>query len=510
MPPEWPANPDSLGPDHFHISGDSMQDQPPVLDGQSPISDQATVKQGTPISWREEIAATLALAWPLVLAQLAQFSLQITDVIMMGWLGREALAAGSLAAALLHPVVVFGIGALSAVSPMVAQAIGAKDYTSVRRSARQGIWVAFVISVLIMILLYQSQHIYALGGQMPGLSAEAARYLNFAAIGVFPSLGFVALRSLVTAHSETRIILVTTIASFFVNFAGNYLLMFGKFGFPALGLAGAGISTSVVQTFVFIFLALYVVFKKSYRKYDLLARFWKPDWPRFFELFRIGIPIGLMVMVEVGLFAAAVFLMGWIGTDALAAHTVAVQLASLAFMVPLGLSQATTVRTGLAYGARCLEGIHRAGWVSVLISALFNSISCASFLLFPHFLVGLYLDPTVAANSVPFALAVSYLAYAGLFQLVDGLQATMAGALRGLSDTNVPMLIAIVGYWICGLPISYFCGFILGWEGEGIWLGLASGLAITAASLTYRFINRERLGLVKFSNRAILEVPELS
>ncbi|WP_321338608.1 MATE family efflux transporter [uncultured Cohaesibacter sp.] len=485
-----------------------MQDQPPVLDGQSGVSDQATVKQGTPISWREEISATLALAWPLVLAQLAQFSLQITDVIMMGWLGREALAAGSLAAALLHPVVVFGIGALSAVSPMVAQAIGAKDHASVRRSARQGIWVAFVISVMIMILLYQSRHIYAAAGQMPGISIEAARYLNFAALGVFPSLGFVALRSLVTAHSETRIILVTTIASFFVNFAGNYLLMFGKFGFPALGLAGAGISTSIVQTFVFIFMALYVIFKKGYRKYDLLARFWKPDWPRFFELFRIGIPIGLMVMVEVGLFAAAVFLMGWISTDALAAHTVAVQLASMAFMVPLGLSQATTVRAGLAYGAGSREGIRRAGWVSVLISALFNSISCASFLLFPHFLVSLYLDPTVAANSVPFTLAVSYLAYAGLFQMVDGLQATMAGALRGLSDTNMPMLIAIAGYWGCGLPISYFCGFILGWEGEGIWLGLASGLAITAASLTYRFFNRERLGLVKFPNRMILEVPE--
>ena len=486
-----------------------MQDQQPVLEGQSAISGQDTVKQGIPISWGEEIKATLALAWPLVLAQLAQFSLQITDVIMMGWLGREALAAGSLASALLHPVVVFGIGALSAVSPMVAQAIGAKDYTSVRRSARQGIWVAFVISVLIMILLYQSRHIYAATGQMPGISAEAAKYLDFAALGVFPSLGFVALRSLVTAHSETRIILLTTIASFFVNFAGNYVLMFGKFGFPALGLAGAGISTSLVQAFVFMLLSLYVIYKKSYRQYDLLARFWKPDWPRFFELFRIGLPIGFMVMVEVGLFAAAVFLMGWIGTDALAAHTVAIQLASLAFMVPLGLSQATTVRTGLAYGARCLEGVRRAGWVSVLISAMFNSISCASFLLFPHFLVSLYLDPSLSENTIPFALAVSYLAYAGLFQMVDGLQGTMAGALRGLSDTKVPMLIAIVGYWVCGLPISYVCGFVLGWEGEGIWLGLASGLTITAASLTYRFMNRERLGLVRFSNKMPVEIPEL-
>nr|WP_321458123.1 MATE family efflux transporter [uncultured Cohaesibacter sp.] len=487
-----------------------MQDQQSMLEGQIAFSGYSNDKQGAPISWREEIAATLALAWPLVLAQLAQFSLQITDVIMMGWLGRDALAAGSLASALMHPTVVFGIGALSAVSPMVAQAIGAKDYTSVRRSARQGIWVAVVMSVLIMGLLYQSEHIYRFGGQMPDIAAKASGYLAYAALGVFPSLGFVALRSLVTAHSETRIILLTTIASFFVNFAGNYVLMFGKFGFPALGLVGAGISTSVVQTFVFILLALYVVFDKKYRIYDLLARFWKPDWPRFFELFRIGVPIGLMVMVEVGLFAAAVFLMGWISTDALAAHTVAVQLASLAFMVPLGLSQATTVRTGLAYGARCLEGVRRAGWVSVLISVMFNSISCASFLLFPHFLVGLYLDPEIATNTVPFTLAVSYLAYAGLFQLVDGLQSTMAGALRGLSDTKMPMLIAIFGYWVCGLPISYFCGFVLGWEGEGIWVGLALGLAITALSLSYRFIHREKLGLVRFSGKMAPAAPEIA
>ncbi|WP_119306738.1 MATE family efflux transporter [Cohaesibacter haloalkalitolerans] len=484
-----------------------MQDQQPVLEGQSHLTAQTDSNSGAPISWRGEAAATLALAWPLVLAQLAQFSLQITDVVMMGWIGRDALAAGSLASALMHPVAVFGIGALSAVSPMVAQAIGAKDETSVRRSARQGIWVAFVISVLIMALLYQGEYIYRIGGQMPDISAKAAGYLNFAALGVFPSLGFVALRSLVTAHGETRVILLTTIASFFVNFAGNYVLMFGKFGFPELGLIGAGISTSVVQTFVFVLLVAYVLRKKSYKKYNLLFHFWKPDWPRFFELFRVGIPIGLMVMVEVGLFAAAVFLMGWISTDALAAHTVAIQLASLAFMVPLGLSQAITVRTGLAYGARCKEGVRRAGWVAVVISALFNSLSCFSFLVFPHFLVGLYLDPTIAANTVPYALAVSYLAYAGLFQLVDGLQSTMAGALRGLSDTKVPMFIAVFGYWVCGLPISYFCAFKLGWEGEGIWVGLAAGLAITAMVLTYRFVNRERLGLVNFDHLVIVDGP---
>jgi len=480
-----------------------MLDQSNGPEGQGkPVFDASLAytpdEKGTYISVGAEFRATLALAWPLVLTQVAQFSLQTTDVIMMGWLGRDHLASGSLASALMHPLQVFGIGAVTAVAPMVAQAIGADDTPSIRRTARQGIWIAFLIAVLLMIILFQGEQIFLLAGQERDTSAMAQSYLNYAAFALFPALGFLAMRGLVAAHSETAVILLITIVSIFVNAAGNYVLMFGHFGFPRMELAGAGLSTSIVNSFVFIALLVYVAKKRTYQPYDLFARFWKPDWPRFWEMLRMGIPIGLMIMIEVGLFAVATMMMGWLGKDALAAHTVAIQCAAFAFMVPLGLSQATTIRTGLSYGRKSRHGIKVAGWVSIFMGTGFMVGTCALFLTMPTFFIGLFLDPNEAINLVPYGLAVTFLAYAGLFQIVDGLQAMTAGALRGLGDTRGPMLIALFGYWGCGFPIAYLLGFKFGWQGEGIWAGLAIGLAVTGIILAFRFQYRERLGLVKF------------
>ena len=453
-------------------------------------------ERGTYISWGTETRATLGLAWPLVLTQLAQFSLNTTDVIMMGWLGRDYLAAGSLATALLHPLIIFGFGTLAAVPPMVAQAIGANDSTSVRRTARQGIWVAIMLGLLLTVILYQGEAIFLAVGQIADSAAMAQSYLNFASLGITPALVFGAMRGLVTAHGDTRIVLLITIASFFVNAAGNYVLMFGHFGFPRLELAGAGISTSIVNAFTLLAICIYVIRKKRYKPYDLFARFWRPDWPRFREMLRIGLPIGLMVLVEVALFSIATLMMGWLGKDALAAHTVAMQCAAFAFMVPLGLSQATSVRVGLAYGKKSSHGVRVAGWVSVFMGVGFMGLTCILFLSVPNLLIGLFLEPTEAQNRIPFLLGVTYLAYAGLFQLVDGLQAMTSGALRGLGDTRWPMIIAVVGYWVCGLPTAYIFGFVLDWKGEGIWLGLATGLAVTAVALTIRFVGREHYGLL--------------
>lgn len=491
-----------------------MQEQPEKLSPQAegsltletaanPTPTSSTSPQtGADISWQDESRATLKLAWPLVLTQLAQISLQTTDVVMMGWLGRDHLAAGSLATALFHPLLLFGIGALTAVAPMVAQAIGAKDEASVRRTARQGIWISLIISVLLMVILYEGETILLLLGNNPDNASLAQTYLNYAAIGLFPSLGFIALRGLITAHSETKIVLVVTIASFFVNLAGNYVLMFGKFGFPRLELAGAGIATSLVQIFVFVCLLFYVAKTKTYQRYDIYARFWKPDWPRFVEMLRIGFPIGIMIMIEVGLFSAATNLMEKLGNDALAAHAVALQCAAVAFMVPLGLSQATTIRTGLAYGRQSSHDVGMAGWVSIVMGVGFMALTCLLFLTVPNAMIGLYLDPADPKNAIPFVLAVSYLAYAGLFQLVDGLQAMTAGALRGLGDTKWPMILAILGYWGFGFPVAYVFGFVFDWKGEGIWLGLAAGLASTGIALLIRFIKREEWGLLPFQRLA--------
>jgi MATE family multidrug resistance protein len=477
----------------------SESQMPDGIDGGTDIAsgDSAIERSQDTLSWSQEFKATFTLALPLVLTQLAQMAYFTTDVIMMGWLGKDALAAGSLATALLHPIQLFGIGALTAVAPMAAQAIGAKDYTSVRRTARQGLWLTIILGALLILLLFQSEWIFARLGQEQEVYLQSSAYLYYASWSLFPSLGVVALRGMVNAHSEAAIILWITITGIFVNALGNYALMFGNFGFPRLELVGAGISTSFVNLVGFILLISYVAASKTYSSYNLFTNFWRPDWPRFMELLKVGVPIGLMITTEVGMFSAATALMGWLGQDALAAHAVALQCAAIAFMVPLGLSQATTIRVGLAQGSHNPLGVKRAGWISIVAGTGFMLFTGALFIIMPETLIGFYIDKSNPANTIPFALAVSYLAVAALFQLVDGAQAMSAAALRGLGDTKVPMIVGIIGYWGCGLATSYYLGFVLDWQGVGIWVGLAVGLAFVAIVLTSRFALRERYGLLR-------------
>ncbi|MCZ4279340.1 MATE family efflux transporter [Kiloniella laminariae] len=458
--------------------------------------------QNLPSVWRwgEELRATFVLAWPLVIAQVAQMALVTTDVIMMGWLGPKFLAAGTLASSLMSPFYLFGIGLVSAVAPMIAQAIGARDFKSVRRTVRQGFWVSVLLAAFLVALIWNTKAIFLFAGQTEESSGMAQVYVHYAIWHLFASFLFLVLRCLLSAQGKTKVILVITLAGIVVNGLGNYALMFGNWGFPRLELMGAGISTTFVNTVMFLIALGYILTHHRFKRYAILVRLWKPDWNRFFEIFRIGLPVGCMLTAETGLFAAATLLMGWLGTNELAAHAVALQCASIAFMIPLGISQAATIRVGLAYGAKKSEGIRKAGWVSIIMGTGFMGTTCLAFWFIPEVLVGFYLDPLLPENQVPLQLAVSYLAVAALFQLVDGGQVVTSGALRGLSDTKVPMFVAIFAYWGLGLPISYFCGFVLGWGGQGIWLGLAAGLAFVAVVFVIRFAWRERLGLVNYKS----------
>lgn len=447
-------------------------------------------------SWGAELRATLKLAWPLVIAQLANMALFTTDVIMMGWLGPKYLAAGTLTVCFMHPFIMFGFGVLSAVAPMIAQAKGAGDLISLRRSLRQGFWVAIAVTALIFPVIWHAGPIFDLLGQPAELSSLAQSYARAAVWMALPALGFIVLRGLLATHDDTSVILVITLVGVVVNAVANYALMFGHWGFPRLELLGAGITTSLANALMFLLLLGYTLSRPAYRPYALFVRFWKPDWPRFWAVFRLGTPIGFMMMAEVGLFAIAALFMGWLGTDELAAHAVALQLAAIAFMVPMGLSHAATVRVGLAYGRKSAEGVRKAGWVSLIIGTGFMALTGTVFWFAPQPLVGLFLDPGLAQNQVPIALAVSYLAVAALFQLADGAQVVSAAVLRGLSDTAMPMLIAIAGYWGIGLPVAYLLGFTFELRGVGVWLGLASGLVAVALILSVRFSLRRRFGLV--------------
>ncbi len=452
---------------------------------------------GSSLGWAGEFRAMFTLAWPLVVAQVAQNALFTTDVIMMGWLGPAYLAAGTLATSVFTPILLLGGGIVSAVAPLAAQALGSHKIKDVRRVVRQGFWAAIVIAAILVPIIWQIRLLLLVLDQQPELAALAEIYMHVAVFSLFPALGLFVIRSFLSALGSPQIILYTTIAGVAINALINYTLIFGNFGFPRLELRGAAIATVVTNAAMLAMLIVYALRHRKYRRFHILARFWKPDWPRFIEIFRLGTPIGLTIMAEVSLFAVAAIFIGWLGTDALAAHAVALQCASFAFMIPLGLAMAATVRVGRAFGAQSPVGITRAGWTSIAMGTAIMAVTGLLFLTVPEIFVALFLDPAIPGNTQALVLAGTYLAIAGLFQVVDGAQVVAVHVLRGLSDTKVPMLIALFGYWGVGMPVAYFLGDADRLAGVGVWLGLASGLAFCAVVLTTRFALRERLGLIK-------------
>lgn len=449
------------------------------------------------VSWAEEARLSFRLAWPLIVAQLAQNLLFTTDVVLMGWLGPKYLAAGTLAGAFLMPFLLTGIGIVGAVAPLVAQARGGRRIKDVRRVVRQGIWASLLIATLLQPIVLSIEPIYLALGQDPEVTALARSYVVAGSWMLYPALGMMALRSLLAAFDDTRSILVITVVGVIVNAIVAYVLIFGHFGLPRLELVGAAIATGMVNLFMFLAMLAYALRHRRFKRFNLLVRFWKPDWTHFRAIFRIGTPIGLTVAAEVGLFSVAALLMGRLGTNEVAAHAVALQLASTAFMVPLGLGMAATVRVGIAYGRGDPEGVRKAGWTALAMGMGFMSLTCVLFLVLPGTLVSIFLDRHDPGNTAALTLAASYLAIAGIFQLADGAQVVAAHALRGLSDTKTPMVLAILGYWAVGMPVAYVLGFVVDWRGTGVWLGLASGLAFCAAVLVARFALRERLGLMR-------------
>ncbi len=448
-------------------------------------------------AWLDEVRATLALAWPIILTNLLQIALTTTDVIMMGRLGPDALAAGVLGANFFFAFVIFGIGLVSAVSPMVARERGIRSYAvrDVRRTVRQGLWSAIAIAIPVWTILWFAKPILLALGQEPDVAAAAARYLSTLQWAFLPFLGYITMRNFIAAAERPLWGLWAGGIGFVANAFAAWCLIFGELGFPRLELLGAGIATTVSSTAMFGVLALVATFDRRFRRYHIFGRFWRPDWRRFRQLWALGLPIAVTLVFEVSIFNGAVILMGLIGKTALAAHSIAIQIASVAFMVPLGFGQAVTVRVGRAYGAGDRDAITRAGWTAFAMGVGFMAVTASLMLFEPHLLIAAFLDTEAPANLPVVELAVTFLAIAAVFQLVDGAQAVGSGMLRGLHDTRVPMILAGLGYWGIGLPLGVVFAFPLKLGGAGVWMGLASGLAVVAVLMTTRWIMRERLNL---------------
>ncbi|MGQ3030800.1 MAG: MATE family efflux transporter [Ferrovibrionaceae bacterium] len=444
--------------------------------------------------WGAEARATFALGWPIVVTQVAMTLLTTTAIALAGKLSRLDIAVVSLANNLYYPAFMFSLGVVTAIAPMVAQAVGRKRQMvrDVRRTVRQGFWVALAVGLCGVTLLWFAEPILVAFGQAPLLAKKAAPYARIMACGLVPALWFIALRNFVTALSRPRVVMVIAVCAVVFNVCLGWSLSQERPGLPGLGVQGIAISYAATSWFMFLLLLAYCYTQRTLRRYHLLGRFWRADWRRFRDVLRLGVPIGLTVLMEVGLFSAAVFMMGILGADSLAAHQIALQLASLAFMVPLGMSQAVAVRVGIAAGAGDPGWIARAGWTGIALGTSFVVVSAALFVTIPRMLIGLFIDVHDEANAEVVRLASAFLVVAAAFQIVDALQALGAGALRGLKDTRWPMMMAAFGYWAIGFPVAWILGFRLGVEGVGVWLGLAAGLTATAGLMIGRFALRDR------------------
>ena len=444
--------------------------------------------------WRTELRATLLLAWPLILSNLTMALIQATDVVLMGWLGPHALAASALGLNLTFALLLFGIGLITAASPMMATAFGRRRHSvrQVRRTFRQALWLALVVALPSWLLLWNAAPIIRGLGQQPDLAQDAGRFLRGYMWSALPFLLFQAMRNFLSALERPGWILAISVVGIALNALLGWALIFGHLGLPALGIFGGGLASSIVWSLLAMALAAVLVTDRQFRRFHLFGHLWRADWPRFAALVRLGLPIGLAMSFEGAVFGAAAFLMGLIDADSVAAHAVALQIAALSFMVPLGLGQAATVRVGLALGRGDPGGITRAGWTAWVLAVGFMAAMALLLWTVPRPLVALFLENS-AANAHVITLAVSFLAIAAIFQIVDGAQVVGAGMLRGLHDTRIPMLFALLGYWGIGIGVGAWLAFRRGWAGQGIWAGLATGLAVVAVLMLIRWSRRGRL-----------------
>ncbi len=441
---------------------------------------------------RPHLRATSRLALPLIASHLAQQAIGVADTVMTGWYGVEALAAVTLGATCFFTVWIVGSGFAMAVMPMVAGAAANDDEIQVRRVTRMGLWIAVLVALAAYPLFWFSGPILVALGQVPETAEVAQGYLRIAGPGMVFSLMVTVLKSHLAALERTRMILVSTIAAALVNAALNWVLIFGNLGAPELGVTGAAIASLCTNAAMFAILARHAAIGKGLAQFQLFHRIWRLDPAAFSQVFRLGWPIGLTQLAESGLFSASTLMMGWIGTVSLAAHGVAIQITSVMFTMQVALSSAATVRAGKAHGRGDFGGLRDGARAALVLSFALVALTVLLFLTIPQVMVGWFLSPDEPQRAAILAVGAAFLAVGAIFQLADAVQVMALGLLRGLQDTRVPMIHAIISYWGVGMPAGYLLAFPLGLGGQGIWLGLALGLAVAAVLMMTRFWRKAR------------------
>ena len=469
------------------------QAAPPAaqLKGDSPVASPSR-------AWfRAEAKDLLILALPLVATQLLQMAVLATDVFLLGQLSANALAAAAIGNAVYYFCWLVGSGPASAVSPMISQLIGARpnDKLGVRQIARMGLWGAALLPLPLMPILLSTEWILSHLGQDPILAMGAGQFAAMLCIGLPFSFGFQVLRNFATALGKPNATLWVMLSSFFFNLIVAWTLIFGHFGLPKLGLVGAGLATSLSAVWAFLIMLVVIRLTPKLRSQRIFVRLHRPVWRRLREIFVLGIPIGVTILFEAMLFNIMTLVVGTFGEAPLAAHQVALNFASVTFMVPMGVALAATVRVGRFAGAGDREGARRAGFTAMIVGAGLISVFSVVMLVAGEAIGGLYIGGRDEASLQVIALVALFLKVAAAFQVADALQVVGAMSLRGLKDARMPMILAGVSYWLVGAPICILLGVVLKMQGLGVWIGLALGLAAAATAMCVRFHRLTRTGL---------------
>jgi len=434
-----------------------------------------------------ELTETLKLAVPIALTQLGQIAMMTTDLALIGRLGDGAVAAAALASSVFFISFTFGMGLVSAVAPLAAQAFGARNPRMVRRALRVGLWAALLISLpMIVPPLYGEQILLALG-QAPATARLAQHYLMGLAWGITPALWFLAIRGFMGAVNRPEPGLWITLAAIPANAVLVYLLIHGEWGLPRLELFGAGLATTIINFGMFLASLWFAYRRPPFRKYQVLGRIWRVDWMLMRQLIVIGAPISISFLLEYGLFAAAALLMGLISTTALAAHQIALQVTAILFMVPLGIGIAATVRVGHAVGRGDAAAVKRAGFVAVLLGMVLVSALTLTVILTRFAIARFFFGEAAESAGAVIELTATLLMVGATFFVADGIQTVAAGALRGMNDTRMPLLFAAISYWLIGFTSAYGLAFWTDLGAVGVWIGLSCGTAVYAVLLVLRF-----------------------
>ena len=433
-------------------------------------------------AFKKHIKSTITLAYPVIIGQLGFIMMGVVDSIMVGEIGAVPLAGASLGNSLFILIFIIGLGVAMSVTPLIAILVGAERFSECGVYFRQSLIVNMSLGFILMSVTFFCSDFFEYLNQPHEVAIQASSYTKIVALSILPAMLFHTYKQFIEGFSIMKPAMIIAITANIINVFGNWVFIYGNLGMPALGLNGAGLSTFSSRVFMVLAIIFYVKNKESFKVYDLNFHFRNINFPIIKKILEIGLPSVFQYFFEVGAFTFAVLMIGWLGTNSLAAHQIAINLASISFMAVLGISAAGGIRVGNAIGKKDIAEVRRAGFTAIILGASVMFTAGVIFITFKNFLPTLYID-----DSEVIRIASSLLIIAALFQISDGIQGVGIGVLRGLTDVKIPTLITFIAYWIIALPIAYLLGFTFNFGVEGVWVGLLLGLTASAIMLTIRF-----------------------